>query len=89
MKPARQLAQHLLELPYHSQVKIAYTMGFGTKYHDISDLDTTSRCHEICIQAYKDKNLELLWREVETAHRNGQPEPNPFKDYNYVDKKAS
>jgi hypothetical protein len=79
MNATRQLAYHLLDLPFHEQVKVSHVFGFDVTLPSISHLRSEEICKEIIKEAVKVKKLELLWSEVESRHRDGKVTPNPFQ----------
>lgn len=74
ISPYHQLVQHFSELPFHLKIEIAH--AFGEQDNRISDSELIRR---IFRRAEQDGRLADLWHEIESRHKHGETEPNPFK----------
>jgi hypothetical protein len=72
----RQLIDHFLDLPRHTQDEIAETLGLLRE--DDSEILEDQWCGILSQRADQAGKLRELWNEVETQHPNGEPEKNPF-----------
>lgn len=72
----RQLIDHFLDLPRHTQDEIAQTLGLLKDGDD--DILEDQWCGVLFQRAEKGGRLGELWNEVEKRHENGEPEKNPF-----------
>lgn len=72
----RQLINHFLDLPRHTQDEIAKTLGL-LKDGD-RDILEDRWCGVLFQRADQAGRLRELWHEVEKRHEHGEPEKNPF-----------
>jgi hypothetical protein len=72
----RQLIEHFLDLPRHTQDEIARKLGLLNEGD--SSILSDAWCGVLFQRASQSKKLHELWDEVETRHENGEPEKNPF-----------
>lgn len=72
----RQLINHFLDLPRHTQDEIAKTLGL-LKDGD-GDILEDQWCGVLFQRADQAGKLRELWHEVEKRHEHGEPEKNPF-----------
>lgn len=72
----RQLIEHFLDLPRHTQNEVAKTLGLLNEGD--SGIPGDRWCGELFQRADRCGKLHELWNEVEQRHDYGEPEKNPF-----------
>lgn len=77
VSPSKTLAFHFTDLPLHVQRQIARV--FGLPKDGDEGLRDEYLFRLLFREATATGKLPELWTEVETKHRNGRPEDNPFR----------
>ena len=72
----RQLIDHFLDLPRHTQDEIAEALGLLREGDN--EILEDQWCGVLFQRADQGAKLRELWNEVEKRHEHGHPENNPF-----------
>lgn len=77
VSPSRTLAYHFVELAWHEQMAIAASFGLPEKGDE--ELEEELLFRKLFRRATEARKLADLWIAVESKHKKGRPDENPFR----------
>lgn len=77
VSPSRTLAYHFVELAWHEQMAIAASFGLPEKGDE--ELEEELLFRKLFRRAAEARKLADLWIAVESKHKKGRPDENPFR----------
>jgi hypothetical protein len=77
VSPSRTLAYHFLNLAWHEQMAIAKVFGLPEKGDE--EIEEELLFRKLFRRAYESGKLADLWTAVESKHKKGRPDENPFR----------